>query len=156
MIFRSSENYSPLHTNICEFVLGRKLFIMQLSSYVLYHLGDGPASFPYSLWTFRPGEDDTLFDRLKWMEEALTAWLSGRSFFHVDYQMGDELFILSSRAHYTLFIAIYAELLWDNHDFPSSGRIVKVFLRCRSSVRHAGADRIGILNALLFLYAIRP
>ncbi|WP_245608169.1 sigma-70 family RNA polymerase sigma factor [Salinicoccus luteus] len=62
--------------------------------------------------------NDTLFDRLKWMEEEITSWLSGQNFFHVDYRMGDELFILSSRAHYTLFVAIYAKLLWDNHGFP--------------------------------------
>ena len=54
--------------------------------------------------------NDTLFDRLKWMEEEITSWLSGQNFFHVDYRMGDELFILSSRAHYTLFVAIYAKL----------------------------------------------
>ncbi|WP_170288613.1 sigma-70 family RNA polymerase sigma factor [Salinicoccus hispanicus] len=61
---------------------------------------------------------EAIFKNLKWLEKEIGTWLTGDSFSHVNYRMGDELFILSSREHYTLFIAIYAKLLWESGDFP--------------------------------------
>lgn len=59
-----------------------------------------------------------VFDHLSWLEKEISTWLSDEDFSHVDHRMGDELFILSSTGHYTLFIAIYAKLLWPDNDFP--------------------------------------
>ncbi|WP_020008263.1 sigma-70 family RNA polymerase sigma factor [Salinicoccus albus] len=64
----------------------------------------------------RAGEE--VFEHLSWLEKEISTWVSDEDFFHVDYRMGDELFILSSTRHYTLFIAIYAKLLWPDNDFP--------------------------------------
>ncbi|WP_237604815.1 MULTISPECIES: sigma-70 family RNA polymerase sigma factor [Salinicoccus] len=61
---------------------------------------------------------EDIFENLKWLEKEIGTWLAGDAFSHVDYRMGDELFILSSRENYTQFIAIYAKLLWESGDFP--------------------------------------
>lgn len=61
---------------------------------------------------------ETIFEELKQLETSIHSWLKDDAHFHVNYRMGDELFILSSKAHYTLFIAFYAKLLWNEKDFP--------------------------------------
>src|SRR5699024_9303151 len=64
------------------------------------------------------GADKEVFDDLKMLEYDIKSWILDNDFSHVDYRMGDELFVLSSIPHNTLFIAIYAKLLWPHNDFP--------------------------------------
>ncbi|WP_017549014.1 sigma factor-like helix-turn-helix DNA-binding protein [Salinicoccus carnicancri] len=64
------------------------------------------------------GADKEVFDDLKTLESDIRTWILDDDFSHVDYRMGDELFVLSSTPHNTLFIAIYAKLLWPHNDFP--------------------------------------
>lgn len=59
-----------------------------------------------------------VFDDLRWLETEIQSWVSDNDFSHVNYRMGDELFVLSSIPCTTLFIAIYAKLLWPHTDFP--------------------------------------
>ncbi|WP_411841890.1 sigma-70 family RNA polymerase sigma factor [Salinicoccus sp. HZC-1] len=62
--------------------------------------------------------DETVFNDLGWLEKEIQTWVADDGFSHVNYRMGDELFVLSSIPHNTLFIAIYAKLLWPHNDFP--------------------------------------
>ncbi len=62
--------------------------------------------------------DEKVFDSLRWLETEINNWVADNDFSHVNYRMGDELFVLSSLPHHTLFIAIYAKLLWPHNDFP--------------------------------------
>lgn len=64
------------------------------------------------------GADKEVFDDLKTLESDIRTWVLGDEFSHVDYRMGDEIFVLSSIPHNTLFISIYAKLLWPHNDFP--------------------------------------
>ncbi|SOC38995.1 helix-turn-helix transcriptional regulator [Salinicoccus kekensis] len=55
---------------------------------------------------------------IKWLEHEISCWLDGEEKSYVNYRMGDELFVLSSKPHFTLFIAFYAKLLWWETEFP--------------------------------------
>ena len=59
-----------------------------------------------------------LSKEIKWLEKEISGWLSHQEKSYVNYRMGDELFIISSKPHYTLFIAFYAKLLWRENSFP--------------------------------------
>lgn len=62
--------------------------------------------------------DKAVFKDLGWLEKEIRTWVADNDFSHVDYRMGDELFVLSSIPYHTLFIAIHAKLLWPHNDFP--------------------------------------
>ena len=59
-----------------------------------------------------------LSEDIKWLEKEISDWLEHQEKSYVNYRMGDELFIISSKPHYTLFIAFYAKLLWQENSFP--------------------------------------
>lgn len=59
-----------------------------------------------------------LSKEIKWLEKEISGWFDYQEKFYVNYRMGDELFIISSKPHYTLFIAFYAKLLWRENSFP--------------------------------------
>ena len=59
-----------------------------------------------------------LSEDIKWLEKEISDWLEHQEKSYVNYRMGDELFIISSKPHYTLFIAFYAKLLWRENSFP--------------------------------------
>jgi len=59
-----------------------------------------------------------LSKEIKWLEKEISDWLGHQEKSYVNYRMGDELFIISSKPHYTLFIAFYAKLLWRKSSFP--------------------------------------
>lgn|SRR5699024_4557082 len=59
-----------------------------------------------------------LSKEIKWLEKEIAGWLGQQDESYVNYRMGDELFILSSKPHYTLFISFYAKLLWWENSFP--------------------------------------
>lgn len=59
-----------------------------------------------------------LSKEIKWLEKEISDWLDHQKKYYVNYRMGDELFIISSKPHYTLFIGIYAKLLWRENSFP--------------------------------------
>ncbi|AKG74154.1 sigma factor-like helix-turn-helix DNA-binding protein [Salinicoccus halodurans] len=62
--------------------------------------------------------DKEVLDDLRRMETEIKTWVADDDFSHVNHRMGDELFALSSVPYNTLFIAIYAKLLWYHSDFP--------------------------------------
>lgn len=62
--------------------------------------------------------DRNLSKEIKRLEKEISDWLRHQEKFYVNYRMGDELFIISSKPHYTLFIAFYAKLLWRKNSFP--------------------------------------
>lgn len=59
-----------------------------------------------------------LSKEIKWLEKEISCWLDDEEKSYVNYRMGDELFIISSKPHYTLFIGVYAKLLWRENSFP--------------------------------------
>src|SRR5699024_9689041 len=59
-----------------------------------------------------------LSKEIKWLEKEISDWLAHQEKSYVNYRMGDELFIISSKPHYTLSIAFYAKLLWRKSSFP--------------------------------------
>lgn len=59
-----------------------------------------------------------LSKEIKQLEKEISSWLDNQEKSYVNYRMGDELFIISSKPHYTLFIGFYAKLLWSENSFP--------------------------------------
>lgn len=59
-----------------------------------------------------------IYSHLSYIERKLRSLDSDANKLYINYRVGEELFILSSQAHYPILLAFYAKSLWPASDFP--------------------------------------